>query len=288
MREWSPQGIPQSRWANCIKEWATRNLLSLANAPGEITWKGTNLERDLVINLAWYNKAAVQAATQNIEGNLGYLIDPEKNEEWICTFKGRLFTCPFKPNPTKEEVEKVVKTLMTDIQLTNEAVFKKWKPLHRKASPWWNAACSIVTQNLRNAQTTERRGILQARLKGTVHIAKRRWADEYIQKAQLWEVAAWRHGRRLSKVPLLKGANGLVHTHGEVADILSQCFFPQMPPEVEKTFRDDPLPRPTQVLPPFDEKLVGSLLQVATNKSAPGQSGHTWMILKWTWAAHPE
>jgi len=187
VREWSPQGIPQSRWANCIKEWATRNLLSLANAPGEITWKGTNLERDLVINLAWYNKAAVQAATfteltldwegslasdhamlhamghmhessenQNIEGNLGYLIDPEKNEEWIRTFKGRSFTCPFKPNPTKEEVEKVVKTLMTDIQLTNEAVFKKQKPLHWKASLWWNAACLIATQNLRNAQTTER------------------------------------------------------------------------------------------------------------------------------------
>ena len=36
-RSWSPPGIPHSRGANRIEEWATMNLLTLANAPGEIT-----------------------------------------------------------------------------------------------------------------------------------------------------------------------------------------------------------------------------------------------------------
>jgi len=126
------------------------------------------------------------------------------------------------------------------------------------------------------------------RLKGTVHVAKRKWADEYIEKAQLWEVAAWRHGRKVSKVPSLQGPDGLVHTHEEIANVLSQHFFPQTPPEVDVDFKDDPPPRPTRTLPPFDEELVEILLKKAANKSASGQLGHTWTILKWAWAADPK
>ncbi len=146
----------------------------------------------------------------------------------------------------------------------------------------------MATQNLRNAQITEMQGIVQARLKGTVCVVKRRWADDYIKKAQLWEVATWRHGHKVSKVPFLKGPNRLVHTHEEVTDILSSCFFPQTPPEVAVTFEDDPPPRPTRTLPRLDNDLVGALLSKASNKSTPGQSGHTWMILKWAWTAHPK
>jgi hypothetical protein len=139
-------------------------------------------------------------------------------------------------------VEEAAAAFIADIHQTNEEVFRRRKPSHPKAAPWWNTACSVATQQLRDAQTTENKGIAQARLKGTVRAAKRKWADEYIEKAQLWEVAVWRHGRRVSKVPSLQGPDGLVHTHEEVADILSQRFFTQTPPEVEPTFRDDPPP----------------------------------------------
>ena len=175
-----------------------------------------------------------------MEIDLGLLIDPEKSGEWICTFKERSSIHPFQLNPTTEEVEEAAEALMTDIQATSKMVFKRCKPLHWKASPWWNVACSVATQNLQNAQTTEMWGILQARLKGTVCVAKQKWADDYIEKAQLWEVAAWRHRRKLSKVPSLKGTDGLVHSHEEVADILLQHFFPQAPPEVKPSFKDDP------------------------------------------------
>jgi hypothetical protein len=121
-----------------------------------------------------------------------------------------------------------------------------------------------------------------------VRVAKRQWANDYIEKTQLWELAAWHHGRRVSKVPSLQGPDGLVHSHEEVTDILSQRFFPQTPPRVDLVFRDDPPPHPTRTLPPIDKELIGSLLANTTNKSAPGQSGQTWATLKWVWVADPE
>ena len=318
-RTWSPPNVPRSQWAGRLEEWAATNLLTLANNPGEITRRGAGHEKDSIIDLAWYNEAAIQAATftglntdwegslasdhamlrllgrtqekslnQAAEMDLGFVIDPEKREEWTRAFKVRSRTPPFQASPTAEDIEDATETLMTDINRTNEEVFNRRKPPHPRASPWWNTACTIATQNLRKARTTETRGIAQARLKGTVRAAKRQWADAYIEKTQLWELAAWRHGRKVSKVPSLQGPDGLVHTHEEVADILSQRFFPQTPPRVASVFEDDPPPRPTRSLPPIDKELVNSLLARATNKSAPGQSGQTWLILKWVWAADPE
>jgi hypothetical protein len=119
-------------------------------------------------------------------------------------------------------------------------------------------------------------------------VAKRLWADDYIEKSQLWEVAAWRHGRRASKVPSLKGPEGIVHTHEEISNVLSRRFFADTPPQVPPHFHDDPPARPTRTLQPIDKEMVGHLLSKASNRSAPGQSGHTWTVIKWTWSADPE
>jgi hypothetical protein len=73
-----------------------------------------------------------------------------------------------------------------------------------------------------------------------------------------------------------------------VADILSQRFFSQTPPEVAPHFPDDPQPHPTRGLTSVDKELIESLLKKAANRSAPGQSGHTWTLLKWAWAADPD
>ena len=73
---WSPLDTPQSSWVRQIEEWAARNLLTLVNNPGKITHKGAEHEWDSVLDLAWYNKAEVQASTfTNLvidwEGSLG-------------------------------------------------------------------------------------------------------------------------------------------------------------------------------------------------------------------------
>src|SRR5712672_1462330 len=257
---WSPPEVPRSSSATRIEEWAATNLLTLANAPGEITRRGAKHEKDSVIDLAWYNEAAIQAATfsgltvdwegslgsdhamlhvsgytreppprHNQEGDLGFIIDPERSEVWTKAFGERSRPRPLQPTLTEAEIEEEAAAYTADIHRTNEEIFRKRRPHHPKASPWWNAACALAAQNLCNAQTTKARGTAQARLKGTVRVAKRKWADEYIEKSKLWDVAAWRHGRKISKVPSLQGPDGLVHSHEEVANILSQRFFPHAP-----------------------------------------------------------
>ena len=315
---WSPPDIRRSTQATRLEVWAATNLLTLANNPGEITRRGADQERDSVIDLVWYNEAAIQATTftglqvdwtgslgsdhamMRVTGHiyetsapidnadLGYVIDPEKGEEWIHAFKSRPRPNHFQLPPTPDEVEAAAETLMEDIQQTNEEVFHKRRPPHPKASPWWTAACAIATHTLRNARDPEERQVAHARLKGTVRAAKRKWADDYIEKAQLWEVAKWRHGRKLNKVPSLQGTGGLAHSHKEVANILSQRFFPQAPPIVNPYFPDDPAPHAPRVLTQFDEAFIEPLVKKAAKRSAPGQSGHTWTLIKWAWAADPK
>jgi Endonuclease-reverse transcriptase len=62
-RAWSPPDIPCSLWSGRLEEWVATNLLTLANTPGEITHRGTDHEWDSVIDLAWYNEAAIQVTT---------------------------------------------------------------------------------------------------------------------------------------------------------------------------------------------------------------------------------
>jgi hypothetical protein len=318
-RMWSLPGATHSRFTTRVEEWAARNLLELANTPGVITRKGAANERNSVLDLAWYNEAATQDSTftdlkvdwdgshgsdhamltlsgnkreevpsLNYGGNLGFVVDPEKGEEWTQAFKARSFHYLFQPVPSPDEVEAAAASLTEDFCQTNEEILRRRRPAHPKASPWWNAACAIAAKALQEAQDVEPRKQARARLKGTVRAAKRKWADEYIEKAQLWEVAAWRHGRKLSKVPSLQGPDGLVHGHEEVADILSQRFFPRSPMEVPPHFPDDPLPHPPRQLARIDKTLVEPLLRKAASRSAPGQSGHTWTLLKWAWEADSE
>jgi hypothetical protein len=313
---WSPPDIPRSAWAERTEEWAAANLLTLANNPGEVTRRGAEHERDSVIDLAWYNEAAIQkgtfsslkidwegslgsdhallsieARTQSdappaeTETDLGYVLDPERKADWIRAFKALPPPAPLPPLPSTAEVEDAAAALTDAIQRTSEQTFRKRRPLHRKAAQWWNDACALATQRLREARGTDSRKTAQARLKGAVRAAKRTWANEYIEQAELWDVATWRLGRRSSKVPSLKGPNGLVHAHEDIAKTLSHRFFVDTPPQVEQRFGDDPAPRPTRPLPPITKELISHLLTNTSNKSAPGHSGHTWVIIKWAWEA---
>ncbi len=60
---WSPPDVHRSAWAGQPEEWAATNLLTLANNPDEITRRGSERERDSVVDLAWYNETAVQNCT---------------------------------------------------------------------------------------------------------------------------------------------------------------------------------------------------------------------------------
>jgi hypothetical protein len=125
------------------------------------------------------------------------------------------------------------------------------------------------------------------RLKGAVWAAKRAWANGVIAQSSLWEVATWRHGRRTTKIPPLRGGEGLTHEHKEMTKIFSKRFLIKTPPNVPFRFTDDPQPLQSQQLLEIRNSLIHDLLAKTTNTSAPGVSGHSWKIVKWVWKATP-
>ena len=98
---WSPPDIPCSGWAGRVEEWAATNLLTLAKTPSIITQRGVDHEWDLVIDLAWYNEAVVQAFTftdfrTDWEGSLG-------SDHAMIHISGQLLVDNPPPDPTEEQ-----------------------------------------------------------------------------------------------------------------------------------------------------------------------------------------
>jgi hypothetical protein len=123
-------------------------------------------------------------------------------------------------------------------------------------------------------------------LKKVVREAKRSWANDYITTANIWEVAAWRHGRRSSLIPVLLGNEGrLVYDHEGMVSLLSARFFTEEGEPIPTIFHDDPPPRPHRSFHLFREEELTPLLKATANKSTPGSLGIGWHLLKKGWEA---
>jgi hypothetical protein len=59
---------------------------------------------------------------------------------------------------------------------------------------WWTDKCKVAAHALRDAQDPADISRLNKELKRITQHAKMEWANEYITAANVWEVAAWRHG----------------------------------------------------------------------------------------------
>ena len=153
---WLPSNVSCSHWAKHMEEWAATNLLTLANNPDVITQRGAAHERDLTIDLAWLNKAAIQVASFleleiDWEGSLGsdhallrikgqahrdsadptditpqgFVFDPGKGDEWITTFCEHEKPPPLPPLPTRDQLEAAAESLVNDINETNETTLHR-------------------------------------------------------------------------------------------------------------------------------------------------------------------
>jgi Endonuclease-reverse transcriptase len=180
---WSPPDIPRSRWAGQLEEWASRNLLTLANNPGEVTHRGAEHEHNSVIDLAWFNEAAIQTGTfSNLqvdwEGSLGsdhahlqiaglsqptvgqplenpstgFVVDPELKDEWIKSFKSSPPPLMLPSIPTADEVDQAAADFFESIQTANKNTFRRRQPFHPKAAPWWNESCAAAMRQLHSVK----------------------------------------------------------------------------------------------------------------------------------------
>jgi hypothetical protein len=115
--------------------------------------------------------------------------------------------------------------------------------------------------------------------------AKIKWANNFITAANIWEVAAWRHGRHSSHIAVLRLADeSLSFDHEEMLDTLSRRFFTEDRGNIPESFPDDPPPCEARPFPPFNEDELFALLKAATNKSAPGGLGIGWDLMKKGWS----
>ncbi len=181
-----------------MEEWATGNLLTLANKKGVITRKGAGDDPDAVLDLVWFNKATVSHNTFHsleidwagslgldhamlcITGDthrlgdrpaldqteLGYVISAEDEEPWTKAYQSRhKHQAPTAAQLTSpQEIDHAVLELAVDIDSALAEACRKCKPFHPKATPWWNKACSAATRALRSTLGTQARNIASAQL----------------------------------------------------------------------------------------------------------------------------
>jgi hypothetical protein len=217
-----------------VEEWLATQTFSLMSQPGIPTHRGENGARDSTIDLVWCNFAATYKAhfkerTWTGQGSLGsdhalirtiastplrltrHREDRTNRFDMdISTRMGRMVpnlcssSFPLAPNlvnSTTTEIDILVDSLYEAFNSACIATMKRKGNAPAFSAKWWNDECREAASALAEANSTEERKTLGLALKHTVRIAKRDWANAYITEANIWEVAAWRHGRRSSHIP---------------------------------------------------------------------------------------
>jgi hypothetical protein len=313
---WSPTGWDTSRGAHRLEEWAATQTLELLSKPRIMTRMGEGGGRNSTLDLAWCNMAAlIQGTFVGAEVDFGGSqgsdhalirtiastpvaihrapadrterfnmdIDKQAWEEWERILR---FELPPLIRPTSAlEVDALVDDIYLAFNAACRATMKRVGATPGFNSQWWNNDCRAAAKAMREGFWNEADQCAANRhLKKVVKNAKKEWANEYITTANVWEVAAWRHGRRASHIPALRNGNGdLVYNHEGMASLLSPRFFLEEGDPVPTSFHDDPLPRTAREFCLFTELELASLLRATANKSAPGSLGIGWSLLKRGW-----
>jgi hypothetical protein len=318
---WSPLGWNPDRKAADLEEWATTQTFSLLSRPGAPTHRGEHGARSSTIDLTWLNLAATvqgvfQGAHIHWDGSVnsdhalirtfacawfevvcppedctnGFDTDVslEEWETWTELFKNAV---PQVHGPLRSaaEVDAIVDLLYQAFNSACDAVMKRKGAALAHNSRWWMMACADAAHAVKLAPTQALKDAAARTLKDTVRNAKRNWADNYIMTANVWEVAAWRHGRRQTRIPALVDANGvLTFDHNSMSTIFADRFFAHDLGDIPLTFPDDPPARSACPFAPITVDEAFALLSHTSNTSSPGDSGIGWALLKCGWGPASE
>ena len=101
---------------------------------------------------------------------------------------------PITPLLLPEDIDNCINAIYRAFNTACTETMKQKGPAPGFCSRWWNDSCREATHALQNTESDVIRRQLHKNLKCVVKVAKRDWADSYIMMANIWEVAAWRHG----------------------------------------------------------------------------------------------
>jgi hypothetical protein len=314
---WSPPDWAPSHAADRVEEWLAGQTFSLLSAPGIPTHRGENSGCNSMLDLVWHNLASeaqstFQGAHIDWTGSLGsdhalihtyaipkaHLIrqqedqtnqfdtdiDPEQWEEWHAILNIKLLH-PHSVIETTVDIDTLVDTIYAAFNNACTATMKKKGTALGFNAHWWMDECKVAAHTLHNTQDPADISRLNKELKQITRCAKMEWANEYITAANVWEVAAWRHGCRSSHITALRTPDStLSFKHEVMAETLSQQFFAEDQGTIPWHFADDPPPHEARAFHPFVEDELFALLKAAASKSAPGSLGIGWDLMKKGWS----
>jgi hypothetical protein len=111
-------------------------------------------------------------------------------------------TPPLLPMPSPLDIDTWVDDIYRAFNKACKATMRTVGAAPGFNSRWWNDECKVAAEATKGGFWTEEEARLANKhLKKVVREAKRNWANDYITMANIWEVAAWRHGRRSSLIP---------------------------------------------------------------------------------------
>ena len=314
-RSWSPMDWTPSHNADRVEEWLATQTFTLLSALGIPTHRGEGGVRDSTLDLVWCNFAAsiqnmflgaqvdwkgsvgsdhalihTTASTplkvkQRWEDHTNCFDTDISTEDWkLWSNILRQILPPITPLLRPEDIDECVNTIYHAFNTACAETMKRKGLAPGFCSKWWNDNCREATRALQNAENEVVRHQLHKNLKYVVKITKREWADSYITTANIWEVAAWRHGQRSSHIPaLVREDNTLTYDHEEMADLLSCRFFAEENSVIPTHFHNDPPPLLSRSFHPFTQSELEDMLTLTKNNSAPGTSGIGWFLLKKGW-----
>ena len=169
-------------------------------------------------------------------------LDQDSWTEWHCIMQDLSPIARGWLN-TKEEVDTIIDLIYTTFNKACQDTMKRKGTNCACSSRWWTSECKAASLALKEAQLEEAQKQADRALKRLICHSKQEWADKYITTANIWEVAAWRHGKSQTQIPTLKGEEDeLVYTHEGMASVLSKRFFADWHEDISLSFSDDPPP----------------------------------------------
>jgi hypothetical protein len=175
--------------------------------------------------------------------------DSEARELWDLTLWQHA-PLLLSPLATTEVIDEAVDALTWAFQIASETALKRKGCNPARSARWWNDECSVAAGALRTAVSQDDQSTARVHLGRVTRKAKRNWADDYITRVNVWEVAQWHHGRCMTRIPAIKLASGeLSFDHGEMSDALGVRFFAREREPIPHSLPGDPPPLPRRPFP---------------------------------------
>lgn len=117
----------------------------------------------------------------------GYKLDDNKVEEWVQALEDTGHFEGIPPMNSITDLDLAVDVLFDAFETASGETFEKRRPTkHNKTSRWWNSSCEAAVAKLKAATTDDDERTLAAKQLKVTRTAKCNWADDYIQKAGVW------------------------------------------------------------------------------------------------------